>query len=84
VTQYILGIQPEYSGLRIDPCIPSDWKEIKITRRFRKKNLNITILNSSHVQKGVKKITINGREIEGNLIPLTDILDTNEVFVQMG
>jgi N,N'-diacetylchitobiose phosphorylase len=80
----ILGIQPEYSGLRIDPCIPSDWKEIKITRRFRKKNLNITIINSRGIQKGVKKITINGKEIEGNLIPLTQIMDNNEVLVHMG
>ena len=84
VTQYILGIQPEYSGLRIDPCIPSDWKEIKITRRFRKKNLNITIKNTGGAQKGIKKITINGKEIEGNLIPLALILDNNEVLVQMG
>jgi cellobiose phosphorylase len=84
VTQFILGIQPEYSGLRIDPCIPSDWKEIKITRRFRKKNLNITIINSNYIQKGVKKIIMNGKEIKGNLIPLTLMMDTNEVLVHMG
>jgi cellobiose phosphorylase len=84
VTQYILGIQPEYSGLRIDPCIPSDWKEIKITRRFRKKNLNITIKNTSGAQKGIKKITINGKEIKGNVIPLSQIEEHNEVLVNMG
>jgi cellobiose phosphorylase len=84
VTQFILGIQPEYFGLRIDPCIPSDWKEIKITRRFRKKNLNITIKNTDGAQKGVKKITINGKEVEGNLIPLSQIKDHNEVLVRMG
>jgi len=84
ITQYILGIQPEYSGLRIDPCIPSKWKEIKITRRFRKKNIHITIKNSGGVQKGVKKIFVNGKEIDGNVIPITQLLDINEVIVTLG
>ncbi len=83
VTQYILGVQPDYFGLKIDPCIPSDWKELRITRRFRKKNFNITIQNENSVQKGVKKIIINGKEIEGNLIPLELMKDDNEVLVVM-
>lgn len=83
VTQYILGVQPDYFGLKIDPCIPSDWKELRITRRFRKKNFDITIKNENGVQKGVKKIIINGKEIEGNLIPLELMKDDNEVLVVM-
>jgi cellobiose phosphorylase len=84
VTQYILGIQPEYHGLRIDPCIPSHWKELKITRRFRKKNLDITIKNEGGAQKGVEKVTINGKEIEGNLLPLELMKERNSVVVEMG
>ncbi len=83
-TQYILGIQPDYNGLRIDPCIPSDWKEIKITRRFRNKNFNITIKNETGIEKGVKKITINNKKVEGNLIPLDKMKENNEVVVVMG
>ena len=82
-TQFILGIQPDYNGLRIDPCIPSDWKEIKITRRFRKKNFNITIKNPNDIQKGVKKITINNKSIEGNLIPFELMKEKNQVLVVM-
>jgi N,N'-diacetylchitobiose phosphorylase len=84
VTQYILGIQPEYDGLKIDPCIPSDWKELKITRRFRKKNFSIVIKNTSSVQKGVRSLIINGKEIDGNLIPLELMRENNEVLVLMG
>jgi cellobiose phosphorylase len=84
VTQYILGIQPEYDGLKINPCIPSDWKELKITRRFRNKNFSIVIQNGSGVQKGVKSIIINGKEIDGNLIPLDLMRENNEVLVVMG
>ena len=53
--QYLLGIQPDYYGLKIDPCIPPHWQEIHITRRFRGKSLKITIQNANGAQKGVKK-----------------------------
>jgi cellobiose phosphorylase len=84
VTQYILGIQPDYYGLKINPCIPSDWKELRITRRFRKKHFNITVRNEGGVQKGVKRIILNGEEIDGNLIPLNLMKENNEVLVVMG
>ena len=83
-TQYILGIQPDYRGLKIDPCMPSDWKEIKISRKFRKKDFTIVIRNKDGRQKGVKNITVNGEEIEGNLIPFETMKEKNEVVVVMG
>ncbi len=83
-TQYILGIQPDYSGLRIDPCIPADWKEVSVRRRFRKKLLNITIRNEQGLQKGVCELTLNGERLDGNLIPVEKIKDVNDVTVVMG
>ncbi len=83
-TQYILGIQPDYQGLRIDPCIPSDWKELKISRRFRNRFFNIEIRNPESFQKGVKQITVNGEKLNGNLIPLDKMKKRNEVLVEMG
>jgi N,N'-diacetylchitobiose phosphorylase len=81
--QYILGVQPEYNGLRIDPCIPSHWKELKITRRFRGKNFNITIKNKNGAQKNVKNMILNGSITKGNLIPLEKMEENNEVLVEM-
>lgn len=83
-TQYILGIQPDYTGIRIDPCIPSDWKELKISRRFRNKLLKIKINNPAGVQKGVRKISINGKTIEDNFILFEDLKQHNEILVDMG
>ena len=83
-TQHILGIQPVYEGLVIDPCIPSDWKQFKVTRRFRGKDVNIIVNNESGVQKGVKTININGKDIDGNLIHFNIMKDKNEVIVTMG
>ncbi len=81
--QFILGIQPQYFGLKIDPCIPSKWKELTVTRKFQGKHFNIRIRNKNGSQKGVKEILINGEKIEGNLIPLNKMKDTNEVLVEM-
>jgi N,N'-diacetylchitobiose phosphorylase len=81
--QYILGIQPDYLGLRIDPCLPSKWKSVKITRKFRNKVLNVVIKNTSGRQKGVKKLVLNGNILEGNLIPVERMMETNEVLVEL-
>jgi cellobiose phosphorylase len=83
-TQYILGIRPDYKGLLIDPCIPADWKGFAAVRRFRNKTLNIKVINPNGVQKGVKKITLNGQIIEGSLIGVSKMKKENEVVVEMG
>jgi len=83
-TQYILGIQPEADGLRIDPCIPSAWKEFTVTRRFRNRTVNLKVINRDGVQKGVKKIMLNGQSLQGNLIPVSKMKPENDVIVEMG
>ena len=69
-TQYILGIQPDYDGLRIDPCIPKEWKDYSVTRKFRGATYFIHISNPNEKCKGVKSIKINGEKINGNIIPV--------------
>jgi cellobiose phosphorylase len=82
--QFLLGVQPDYIGLKIDPCIPSEWKEIKVSRKFRGKEFNIVIRNEKGINKGVKKIILNGEEIIGNVIPMESVKEKNEVLVLMG
>jgi N,N'-diacetylchitobiose phosphorylase len=59
-THYILGIRPDYDSLVIDPCIPVDWKEFKISRVFRGATYNITVQNPNGKMKGVSSITVDG------------------------
>jgi cellobiose phosphorylase len=70
ITQWILGISPEYGGLRIDPCIPSTWSAFSVVRRFRGKTIHIAVTNPQGVCRGVTEIFVDGKVIEGNLIPL--------------
>ncbi|MDP3443944.1 MAG: N,N'-diacetylchitobiose phosphorylase, partial [Ignavibacteria bacterium] len=79
--QFILGVQPEYNGLKIDPCIPAEWKEIKISRKFRNMNFDIHIKNETESQKGVKKIILNDVEVSGVVIPVEKMRNNNKVVV---
>ena len=69
VVHYILGVSPEYKGLKMDPCIPNDWKGYKLTRKFRGATYTIEIDNTAGVSKGVKEILVDGKAIEGNIVP---------------
>ena len=68
ISQYILGIRPEFDGLCIDPCIPDYMKEFSVKRTFRGAEYNIHIDNSSGSQKGLKSLIVNGKSVEGNII----------------
>jgi len=84
MTQYIIGVRPDYHGLKIDPCIPCSWEKFTIKREFRGKKLNIIVENKNKIEKGVQKIIMNDEEIQGNLIPVEKMKDENNVIVVMG
>ena len=47
VTEFLLGVRPEYDGLRIEPCLPADrFPEYRVHRRFRDAEYDLTIRNS--------------------------------------
>jgi len=69
-SQYILGIRPEINGLCVDPCIPAQWKEVSVTRKFRNSLYEIHINNPDGKSKGVTKILLNGKPVDGNILPL--------------
>jgi cellobiose phosphorylase len=83
-TQWILGIHPEYDGLRLDPCIPSSWQGFSATRRFRGKIFQITVRNPDKVCKGVDRITVDEEPIHDNLIPADLSPGEHQVEVWMG
>lgn len=68
VSQYILGIRPDFDGLHIDPCIPSELEALRITRHYRGADIHIDIQNPEHVEKGVRSMEIDGELVSGNCI----------------
>ena len=83
-TQYILGIQPTYQGLRIDPCIPAAWDGFTVKRCYRGAKYDIRVENPGHVSSGVKKIIFDGKAIEGLVLPLYETNTQHVVTVTLG
>ncbi|HTX17371.1 MAG TPA: glycosyl transferase [Bacteroidota bacterium] len=81
LSQYILGVRPDYDGLTVDPCIPKTWKGFSVIRKYRNCVYHINISNPSHVNKGVKRLTVDGKKLDGNKIP--DFHDGKEHAVEV-
>jgi cellobiose phosphorylase len=69
-TKHILGIRPTYTGLEVDPCIPAGWDGFSVRREFRGAIYEIQVRNPAHVCRGVRRLLVDGEEIQGNRIPL--------------
>ena len=83
VTHWILGIRVSYTGLIVDPCIPSNWHEFEVVRQWRNATYLIKVKNPLGVQKGVRSIRLNGANIQ-NPIPQQPKGSCNHVTVEMG
>ena len=83
LTEGILGIQPDYDGLRIDPCIPHTVREFKVNSLFRNTVYHITVKNPDGVEKGIRSIRVNGREIGTGPVPVINAAEA-DVEVLMG
>lgn len=84
ITQYMLGIRPQYDGLLIDPCIKSSWDGFTVSRRWRNMSLSIEVKNPSHVSKGIEYIEIDGKRIESAAIPAEMLHDGAKITAVMG
>ncbi len=83
-SQWILGIRPELGGLRIDPCIPSNWPGFTARRRFRGKLVEIQVTNPKSKCGGVSSMTIDVAQVRGNLAPLDKLRDGSVIAVVLG
>jgi len=84
VSQWILGIKPDYDGLIVDPCIPAGWNGFEIKRKFRNSIYRIVVKNPSHVNKGVDRLIVDGIVIKENKIPVFNDGATHDIEVIMG
>jgi len=68
-TEWMLGVIPDFNGLKIDPCLPPSFRRCRILRRFRGATYDISIENPRGRSKGVGKISVDGHSISGTVIP---------------
>ncbi len=79
----ILGVRPEFDGLRIDPCVPR-WKAFRVRRVFRGVTYDIRVANPDGVERGVREMKVDGKCVEGNVAPVVRGKKTVRVDVRMG
>ncbi len=84
ITQYILGIKPQYNGMLFDPCIKSDWDGYTVERRWRNMNIKIEVKNPQHVCKGVEFVEVDGKRVDAPYVPVEMIKDGSSIVVHMG
>lgn len=84
VTQFMLGIRPEYDGLLIDPCIPEEWKGFNVTRKFRGAVYRIEVTNPNGKSKGISEVNVDGVTQNSNLIPVFGDGKDHKVKVVLG
>ncbi|MBD5477428.1 MAG: N,N'-diacetylchitobiose phosphorylase [Lachnospiraceae bacterium] len=79
----ILGMRPDFYGLRIAPSIPKEWEVFEIEKDFRGNHLHIVVKNPGHAESGCRKLIVNGREMEGNYIPDEFLKEQSEIELIM-
>lgn len=84
ISQFILGIMPDWNGLKVDPCVPSDFGSYTIKRFYRGAEYEIHIDNPNQVEKGVASMTVDGKDVDGNVIPFEAGKTHYDVHVVMG
>ncbi len=84
ISQYILGVQPDFDGLKIDPSIPAEWDGLDISRKFRGATYDIHVTNPNHVCKGVQSVSVDGKAIDGNVLPVFNDSKAHKIDVVMG
>jgi cellobiose phosphorylase len=84
LVEWMVGLRREYEGLLIDPCVPPSWKRFKASRLFRGARYDVEFENPEGVMKGVEHIAVDGREIDGNILPVLPAGASCKVVVRMG
>ena len=84
ITQWILGVKPEYDGLSVNPCIPPEWNGFDIKRVYRGDTYNIEVKNPEHVCMGVKEIKVDGKVINEKTLPVFGDGSEHKIEIKMG
>lgn len=81
ISQYILGIRPDYGGLSIRPCLPEGFGDYEVNRRFRDADYHIKFQVSSSGSKHDIAITVDGEQIEGYTVPYVEGKSSYDILV---
>ena len=70
--------------LVVDPCIPKAWPEYEMTLRRANGIWHIRVENPRGTNRGVARITLDGRAVEGGEVPLSGTGEHDVVVTLLG
>jgi cellobiose phosphorylase len=82
-TEWIMGIRPDWDGLRLKPCLPPTWKKASAVREFRGATYKIRFFRNPRMKKGTQKILFNDKPLKGDVLPVSPGR-VNHVVVAVG
>ena len=65
ITEFVLGVQADFDGLKILPCMPSEWKNATVTRIYRGVKYRI-----EYERGNEKGVFVDGKKQKNGKIPL--------------
>ena len=80
----MLGLQRHGDTLHIAPCVPSEWREFRVSYRYGTSELSLIFENPEGVTTGVRRIELDSRELARDSVPLLDDGRQHRVRVVMG
>jgi cyclic beta-1,2-glucan synthetase len=82
----ILGLRLRPGYLEVDPCIPANWPDFKLSYRHGRTTYNIIVNNPSKINRGVSRVELDGNLLLGRLVPLIDdgAIHTVQVVMEDG
>lgn len=72
LVETLLGVHLEGENLRLDPRLPDAWDTYKIHYRYRETVYHITISRLNEATGETSLLTLDGKKIPGQLLPLVD------------
>lgn len=79
----VLGLQPDWDGLRVKPCLPASWSKVTVVRDFRGGTYRLHIYSDDSLPAGTVKLSFNGKLLDNDLLPVTPG-QSNDVKVWVG
>jgi cellobiose phosphorylase len=79
ISQHILGVKPEFDGLRVEPCLPAELATVEVTRRCRGAEYRISVANSGSGRP--PRLTVDGVGLDGCVVPYAAAGDVVEIIV---
>jgi cellobiose phosphorylase len=82
VLDQIIGLQPRFDGMEINPSLPPNWESVELSRDHRGTTWHLEINQDPEGDGQIESITVNGETVDETVIPYTDD-DTVDVEVYL-